>query len=105
MRKPTVKYGELACEIERLTSMREQLVMDAFGALEIREGALAQTLLDNIGSRQRAAHWMCCRQRAFDGRSAYQVLADGDEDRVWDEIPGHRRGDAIDYLVEARSAC
>lgn len=104
MRKPSIKYGDLALELTRVTSMREQLVLEAFGTLEFRHGALAQTLMESIGSRQRAAHWMCSHQRAFDGRSAYEVLADGDEDSVWDQIPGYRSRDAIERLAETGMA-
>jgi hypothetical protein len=93
MRKPSVKFMDIAAEIARLASMREQLVLSAFDALEFRHPSLAQTLLEGMGSRQRAAHWMCTHQRAFDGRSAYEVLAGGDEDSVWDQIPGHSAGD------------
>lgn len=93
MRKPPVKFIDIAREITRVTSMREQLILNAFDALEFRHATLAQTLLECIGNRQRAAHWMCTHQRAFGDRSAYEVLADGDEDSVWDEIPGYSVGD------------
>lgn len=89
MRKPAVKFNAIAQEISRITSQREQLVLDAFDALAFRYPLLAQTLLENIGSRQRAARWMCARQRAFGGCNAYDVLGGGDEDSVWEQIPGH----------------
>ena len=88
MRKPPIQFDEIADEIRHVTLVRDQLVLAAFDALESRHVELAQTLLENLGSRQRAAHWMCTNQRAFDGSSAYDVLADGDEDRVWDQLPG-----------------
>jgi hypothetical protein len=31
---------------------------------------------------------MCLHQRAFGGKSAYEVLVEGDEDRIWDEMDG-----------------
>lgn len=87
MRKSVMKFNAIAQQISRITSQREQLVLDAFEALELRFPLLAQILLETIGSRQRAACWMCAHQRAFDGRNANEVLADGDEDSVWDQIP------------------
>lgn len=87
MRKPPIPFDEIADEIRQVTHVRDQLVLAAFDALESRHVELAQTLLGNLRSRQRAAHWMCSNQRAFDGRSAYDVLADGDEDMVWDQLP------------------
>ncbi|MEO9229746.1 MAG: hypothetical protein ABI216_12495 [Devosia sp.] len=87
MRKPPIRYADISLEIRRITCLREQLILDAFAALECRHAVLAQTLLDSVGSRQRAAHWMCTNQRAFEGRSAYDVLADGNEESVWDRLP------------------
>jgi hypothetical protein len=37
---------------------------------------------------------MCTNHRAFDGRSAYEALADGDEDTIWDEIFGNTVGES-----------
>lgn len=89
MRKSTMNFNDFAREIERISSVRDQTVLDAFSNLECRYAALAQTLVDSVGNRQRAAYWMCTHQRAFDGRMAYEVLADGDEDQVWDRMPGN----------------
>jgi hypothetical protein len=89
MSKPQVNFMDIASEIRRVTSLREQLVLEAFEALTYRHNVLAQTLIESVGSRHRAAHWMCTSRRAFDGRSAYDVLADGYEDIVWDQLTAH----------------
>jgi hypothetical protein len=87
MRAPPIQFAEIAAEIRRVSNVRDQLVLAAFDAFEYRHGVMAQTLLDSVGNRQRAAHWMSANHRAFDGRSAYDILADGDEDLVWDQLP------------------
>jgi hypothetical protein len=104
MRKSTMNFSEVVREIARINSQRDQLVLDAFSTLECRYATLAQTLLDNLGNRQRAAYWMCTHQRAFEGRTAYEVLADGDEDQVWERIPGNPDGEPRDRLGRTRMA-
>lgn len=88
MPAPPIPFAEIAAEIRRVTSVREQLVLAAFDAFEYRHAVMAQTLSDCVGSRPRAAHWMCTTDRAFDGLSAYDILADGHEELVWDHLPG-----------------
>lgn len=94
MRRSTMNFNEVAQEIRRINAERDQFVLCAFSTLECRHTALAQTLVANIGNRQRAAYWMCTHQRAFEGRTAYEMLADGNEDQVWERIPGSPDGDA-----------
>ena len=101
MQKRTVRFQEIAAEITEVNVLREQVVLKAFQALERQDAPLARILLQNIGDRQRAARWMCMHQRAFDGRSAYEVLAEGDVDSVWDRVLGTVGGDA---QAEARMA-
>lgn len=104
MRKSTMNFSDVAREIDRINAVRDQAVLDAFSSLEFRLSALAQTLVDNVGNRQRAAYWMCTHQRAFDGRMAYEVLAEGDEDQVWERIPGSPDGEQMDRAGRARMA-
>ncbi len=94
MRKPTPGFDEIAQKIARITSLRNQTVMEAFASLEFQHASLAEALTENLGGRQRAANWMCTNHRAFDGRSAYEALADGDEDTIWDEIFGNTVGES-----------
>jgi hypothetical protein len=95
MRKPSIRFPDIAVEIARLNAQREVLVLSAFEALEHRHPTLAQVLLESVGNRQRAAYWICMHQRALGGRSACEVLADGDEDSVWDLLSNVGRIDAI----------
>lgn len=104
MRKSAMNFCEVAREIARINSERDKIVLDAFSTLECRHANLAQTLLYNVGNRQRAAYWMCTHQRAFEGRTAYEVLADGDEDQVWERIPGSPGGESMDRLDRSRVA-
>jgi hypothetical protein len=39
-----------------------------------------------VGDRHRAARWLVMPQRAFSGRNAYDMLADGDLDGVWEQV-------------------
>jgi hypothetical protein len=87
MRKPPNNFRNISSEIAYITAQREALVVGAFDALEFRYPALAQVLLESFGSRQRASHWICGPQRALDGRPVCELLADGDEDAVWDLLP------------------
>lgn len=81
-------FRNVAVELVRLNSARETAIVDAFTALEEHIPALASLAVQNIGERGRAAHWMSMHQRAFGGRSAYDLLADGDVDTVWDRLTG-----------------
>lgn len=86
MRKPAISFLHIASELDRLHQLREQMTLNAFDALECRHAGLAELLVTELGDRRRAAHWMSQRHRAFDGRSAYKVIADGEEGAVWDEL-------------------
>ena len=88
MRTPTTRFQNVAGELARLAELREALVYSAFEALEIRHPELASEVREYIGSRQRAAHWMCAPQRANGGRIPYDLLAEGDEDGLWDLLEG-----------------
>jgi hypothetical protein len=88
MRTATTKFQNVAGELARLAELREALVSSAFEALEIRHPELANEVREYIGSRQRAAHWMCAPQRASGGRIPYDLLAEGDEDGLWDLLEG-----------------
>jgi hypothetical protein len=88
MRSSTTKFQNIAGDLARLARRREALVSNAFEALEIRLPELAGEIKEYIGSRQRAAHWMCAPQRATGGRIPYDLLAEGDEDGLWDLMEG-----------------
>jgi hypothetical protein len=86
--KKWISLRSVADELQRLDSAREKAISQAFHTLENQDPALAHLVLQNIGDRQRAARWMCMHQRAFGGRSAYELLAEGDVDTVWDRVCG-----------------
>lgn len=86
MRSRTISFLAIATEIARINALREQAMEEAFAVLESQQASLANMLLQSTGDRRRAVRWMCLHQRAFGGRMAYEVLADGDEDSVWDEV-------------------
>lgn len=91
MQKPTASLAHIADDIERLNKLRERTVIEAFSTLEQHYERLAQYLLQETGDRRRAAHWMAKHQRVFAGRTAYQILADGDEEPIWDELARSNR--------------
>lgn len=86
MRSRTIRFLAIATEIARINALREQAMEEAFAVLESQQASLANMLLQSTGDRRRAVRWMCLHQRVFDGRMAYELLADGDEDSVWDEV-------------------
>lgn len=104
MRKTSIRFPQIVAEIARINAQRETLVLSALETLESRHPALAQVLLESVGSRQRAAYWLCAHQRALDGRSACELLADGDEDGVWDLLSGAGWIDAAGSPCEMRTA-
>ncbi|HXP00806.1 MAG TPA: DUF2384 domain-containing protein [Luteibacter sp.] len=79
-------FTELASELHRLHDAREAVIDQALGALEACHPPLAQLLLSCTGDRHRAARWLVMPQRAFSGRNAYDMLADGDVDGVWEQV-------------------
>jgi len=104
MRHATMSFSEVIREIERVNAERDQVVLKAFSTLEDRHATLASTLVDNIGNRHRAAYWMGTRQRPFEGRTAYELLADGEKDRVWERMPGSPEGEMAQRSAQIRMA-
>jgi hypothetical protein len=81
-----IDFGRVSCEIEHLDGLREQVISKAFATLESRHNTLAQMLLSQTGQRNRAARWMCSHQKAFGGKTGYDIIADGDIEAVWDQV-------------------
>ncbi|TCI11395.1 DUF2384 domain-containing protein [Dyella soli] len=81
-----MRFQDVATELAQINTLREDVMERAFGMLEQRYATLATMLVQSLGDRQRAVRWMCRHQNAFGGRTAYELLADGEEDGVWDEI-------------------
>lgn len=105
MRMPFNKFRNIISEISSITARREELTLSAFDALEHHHPSLAQALIDQVGSKRRAAHWLCAPLRACDGKSPCTLLADSDQDSVWDllegldivELPRPRAGSRMAY--------
>jgi len=76
-----------SCEsIDDATAERETAIANAFELLQGRKPDLPQILIEMFGDCRRAARWMCLHQRALDGRRAYELLVEGNDDLVWDEM-------------------
>jgi Protein of unknown function (DUF2384) len=86
MRKPTIKFQDVTSELAQINTLRDDVMERAFGMLEQRHATLATMLVQSLGDRQRAVRWMCRHQNAFGGRTAYELIAGGEEDAVWDEV-------------------
>lgn len=80
----TDPFKDAGTQLEEIQATREQLAFAAFSMLEERLGDFSKMLIMSLGDRTRAVWWMSMRQRNLDGRNAYQALADGEQDRLWD---------------------
>ncbi len=81
-------FADVVDRIDKVNALRDTVIMHGFTVLEARNPSFAHMLIQQFGDRRKAARWMCIPQRAFDGQSAYQLLADGEPDRVWSRIIG-----------------
>ncbi|QDE39829.1 DUF2384 domain-containing protein [Luteibacter pinisoli] len=79
-------FAALAGHLERLRVERQHLIDDAFSSLCARRALLAGMLIEEFGSPARAAIWVTSHQRVFGGRTPLEVLAEGDDDLVWDAL-------------------
>ena len=79
-------YRYLVTEMSRINTLREKLAVDALTMLEVERQSLAGMLVENLGGRRKAERWMFAPQRAFGGSTALDLLAEGDEDPIWDEL-------------------
>jgi hypothetical protein len=79
-------FKNMSVQLEEIQAMREQIAFAAFSKLEERLSDFSKMLIIGLGDRTRAVWWMCMRHRNLDGRNAYQVIADGEEDRLWDVV-------------------
>lgn len=77
-------FSHLAAELNRLRDERRDTLQCVFDSLCLERRHLALFLVEEFGSPSRAAQWMVSHQRHLDGRSPLDILADGDEDTVWD---------------------
>jgi len=83
------KFGYIANEITKATARREALILEAFDALEASHPSLSRAVLVYLGTKRRASHWLCTPRSAWQGMSPCELLADGDEDSLWDLLQGY----------------
>jgi hypothetical protein len=79
-------FRDMGVRLEEIHTTREQVAYAAFSMLEDRLSDFSNMLVSGLGDRARAVRWMCMRHRNLDGRNAYQVIADGEEERLWEEL-------------------
>lgn len=79
-------FEALSAQLEEAYSMKQKAALTAFSALEEHFNEFSSMLISGFGDRMRAARWMCMRHRALEGRNAYQVIADGETDRLRSEV-------------------
>jgi len=79
-------FKQIGGEIERARLMREQAISNAFLVLMAQKPLLAESLIEHLGSSANASRWMCSHQRVFDGKTAYDLLSEGGDELVWDQI-------------------
>lgn len=76
----------VSAQLEEAHSMKERAAFAAFSILEEHLKDFSSLLISGFGDRSRAARWMCMHHRALEGRNAYLVIADGEIDRLWEEV-------------------
>jgi alpha-glucosidase (family GH31 glycosyl hydrolase) len=86
MSKAQTSIDHANAAIEKATSNRETAIASAFLIFQCYKPLLAEALLESLRDERKAARWMCLHQRVFNGKNAYQILAEGDDDLVWDEM-------------------
>ena len=78
-------FEAVSAQLEEVHSLKEKTAFAAFSVLEEHLSDLSSMLISGFGDRSRAVRWMCMHHRVFGGRNAYQVIADGETDRLWEE--------------------
>lgn len=86
MQDKDMPYATILRSIEDLGRNRESVLMIAFEVFERRHPLLAEILLDRKICRLDAAIWMSRPHRTLNGKSGYQLLAQGDDELLWDEL-------------------
>lgn len=84
----TKRFDYIASEITKASARREALILEAFDVLETNHPLLSQAVLVYLGNKKRASHWLCTPRSAWKGRSPCELLAEGDQDSLWDLLEG-----------------
>jgi hypothetical protein len=77
-------FKVVAKNLAHIDEVRKTAMGEAFAVLEQHDHELADILVLQLGDRKRAVSWMCASQRVLEGRTAYETLAEGDVDTLWD---------------------
>lgn len=88
MHKQPCNFVDIAKDVAEMESLHDRARMKAFQWLETYAPSLAGAALLMCGGRDRAARWMCVKHRTLDDHSAYEALAQGELDQVWDLLIG-----------------
>lgn len=88
MHKRSSKFEEILANIAAVEALRDNVRREAFDILEHQAATLARMAMETLGNRERAANWMCFRQRRLNGKSPYEALADGNVDGVRELMSG-----------------
>jgi hypothetical protein len=94
MRPKSKAFEVVVGNLARIDEMRKAAMVEAFSVLEENDPKVADILMLQFGDRRRAASWMCVSHRFLEGRTAYQALAEGDVDVLWDVLAGEDSGGA-----------
>lgn len=85
MRK-TDPFERASVQLEEAYTLREKAAFAAFLVFEEHFTVFSDMLINGLGCRTRAMRWMCMHHRCFEGRNAYQVIVDGETDRLWEAV-------------------
>ncbi|WP_329740389.1 DUF2384 domain-containing protein [Dyella sp. A6] len=85
------RFRRIVVELSRLQRARDAVLLDAFSEVEARNPELATLVLQQLGERTHAARWMSAHRRAFGGLSAYEMLAEGEADAIWNQLSASRK--------------
>jgi hypothetical protein len=86
MNQVSFDFSAVALGIESLYARRDVLVADGFDQLCSHKPALAEMLVATLGDRRRAERWLSSHHTKLHGQSAWQTLAAGDEQLIWDVL-------------------
>ncbi len=81
--------ADLLCALDLLSQAQhhlEQATLSAFLEFESRHATFAQALIDWSRDRHKAARWMMIQRCAFQGKSGYELVIEGDTDTLWEYI-------------------
>lgn len=79
-------FESFSAEINRITALRDSAASEAFAYFEQHRSAIAGLLMQTSRDRAHAMRWMSTHHRELDGRNGYQLLANGEDDYLWDVV-------------------